>query len=77
VINGSLNAYTSGSSVYVYVISGKGDVVITNMLGQVVEKQELEGNGYHEIKLHVSTGIYIVTMYSGVGKQSKKIFIGN
>ncbi len=77
VINGALNAYTSGKSVFVYLLNGTGNIVITDLLGQVIEKQEVSGNGYHEIKLQVSTGIYIVTLYSDLGKQSKKIFIGN
>jgi len=77
VLNGGLNAYTSGKSLFVYVLNGKGDLIVTNMLGQAVARQELSGTGYHEIKLPVSAGIYIATFYSNNGKQTKKIFIGN
>ena len=77
VINGGLNAYASGKSIFVYLITGTGELVITDMAGQVLGKEQLSGTGYHEVKLNVASGVYIATMYSGMGTQSKKIFIGN
>ncbi len=72
-----LNAYTSGSSIFVYLTSGTGNVVVTNIAGQVVARQTISGNGYHEIKTTLSSGVYIATLYSSMGKQSKKVFLGN
>jgi len=76
-VNGELNAYTSGRNLSVYVTYGTGDLVVTDMGGKVVERQQLEGTGYHTVTLNVSSGIYIATLYSDMGKQSKKVFIGN
>lgn len=76
ILNNELNAYTSGQSLFVYLLSDKADIVITNMLGQVLHREELTGTGYHEIEMKVSAGLYIATLYSGHGKQSKKVFIG-
>ncbi len=76
-VNGELNAYTQGHNLFVYLTYGTGELVITNVGGQVIARQELSGSGFHEVTLNVSTGVYIATLYSGMGKQSKKIFIGN
>ncbi|MCF8450475.1 MAG: T9SS type A sorting domain-containing protein [Taibaiella sp.] len=76
ILRNELNAYSTGESLFVYLLSDKGDIVITNMLGQVLHRQQLTGTGYHEIKMKVSAGLYVATLYSGQGKQSKKVFIG-
>jgi hypothetical protein len=70
-------AYTSGGSLFVYMTGGEGDLAITNMAGQVVYRQPISGTGYQEVKLSVSSGVYIATLYSKQGKQSKKVFVGN
>jgi len=77
VINTALNAYANGEHLFVYLTDGNGEVIVTDMLGQVISKNGISGNGYHEITLEVSSGIYIATLISDMGKQSKKIFIGN
>ncbi len=76
-VNGALNAYTYGGSLFVYLGLNKGDLVITDIAGQIAYRQALDGFGFHEIKLQLSSGIYIATLYSGIGKQSKKIFLGH
>jgi trimeric autotransporter adhesin len=76
ILRNELNAYSTGQSLFVYLLSDNADIVITNMLGQVLHREELTGTGYHEIKMKVSAGLYIATLYSGHGKQSKKVFIG-
>ncbi len=76
-LNGGLNVYASGSDLFVYLLNGTGDVAITDMLGRTLVKQEITGNGYHKISVPVSPGIYIVTLYSEIGKQSAKILLGN
>jgi hypothetical protein len=42
----------------------------------MITKQTLDGTGYHEVDLDVAPGIYFATLYSGMGKQTKKLFIG-
>ncbi|MCD6011750.1 MAG: hypothetical protein K0Q79_1612 [Flavipsychrobacter sp.] len=76
-VTGELNAFSSGGNLYVYLIDDKAGLTVTDVSGRVLVAQELEGQGYHEIKLHPGSGIYIVTLYSKSGKRSKKVFIGN
>lgn len=76
VINGGLNAYSSHGKLFVYLLNGEGDVVVNNILGQVIWKEHISGNGFHELNYKFNTGISIATMYSDMGKQSKKLFIG-
>ena len=75
--DGALNAYTSGKKLFVYVTEGAGTLHITNMAGQVILTQQLTGTGYHQVDVEANTGIYVATLFSGMGKQSKKVFIGN
>ncbi len=72
-----LTAYYSGNSVFVYALSGKGTVLITNALGQIVKSEEVIGMGYHEIGVDVSSGVYLVTLSGEFGKKSKKVIIGH
>jgi hypothetical protein len=72
-----LNAYVQGGSVFVTLTGDKGDVMITNTLGQVMKQEQLAGNGLHEIRLDAAPGVYIVTMLSNKGKLSRKIYFGN
>jgi hypothetical protein len=72
-----LNAYVSGNDLFVYLTSGAGTLRVTNMLGQVIAKQDVSGNGYHTVNLSCPAGIYVVTLFSNMGKQSKKIRIEN
>jgi hypothetical protein len=76
-VNGQLNAYANGNNLYVYVTYGTGTLIVTDISGQTVYKQQLTGNGYHMVTLDVASGVYIATLYSEMGKQSKKVFIGN
>ncbi len=71
-----LTAYASGYDLYVYLLCGTGDLFVTNMLGQVVLKSTLTGNGYHKVRCPFAAGIYVATLFSTMGKQSKKVFIG-
>ena len=76
VIVGQLNAYTSGDDLFVYLNYGTGAIVLTDMLGQVITKQDVSGNGYHQINCPVAAGVYIATLYSNMGRQSKEIILG-
>lgn len=76
-VNGELDAYSSGGNLYVYVTTGEADLAVTNSVGQVLLREKLTGNGYHMVPMHPGSGVYIATLYSKAGKQSKKVFIGN
>jgi uncharacterized protein YjdB len=71
-----LNAYASGNSLFVYLVFGDANVVITDMAGRKIQQSAISGNGYHEISCPFATGIYIVTLYSNMGTQSKKMLLG-
>ena len=74
--NGELNAYTDGKNIFAYLTTANGQLVVTDVLGRMITKQALDGTGYHEVDLDVAPGIYFATLYSGMGKQTKKLFIG-
>ncbi len=76
-VNGELNAYSAGGNLYVYTTDDNADLVVTDVSGRVIVRQALVGSGYHEVQLHPASGVYIATLYSKTGKQSKKVFIGN
>jgi len=72
---GELNAYTKGNTLFVYVATDNAELAVTNMAGQVIATETLHGAGYHQADLQVRDGIYIATLLSNIGKQSKKIVI--
>jgi hypothetical protein len=74
--NSELNAYTDGKNIFAYLTTANGQLVVTDVLGRMITKQTLDGTGYHEVDLDVAPGIYFATLYSGMGKQTKKLFIG-
>ena len=74
--NSELNAYTDGKNIFAYLTTGNGQIVITDILGRLVTKETFSGTGYHEVALDVAPGVYFATLYSSMGKQTKKLFIG-
>jgi hypothetical protein len=76
----SFHVYSSRNRLFIYInqLSGENtDLSIHNMLGQQILHRQLSGNGYQEMDLDVNTGIYIVSLYSGKGVYSKKVYINN
>jgi hypothetical protein len=76
----SFHVYSSRNRLFIYInqLSGENtDLSIHNMLGQQILHRQLSGNGYQEMDLEVNTGIYIVSLYSGKGVYSKKVYINN
>jgi hypothetical protein len=71
-----LQAYAAGRSVFVLLSDEHGELMITNPMGQLVNKETITGKGYHEIKISGATGIYIATLYTSGSRKSKKLFIG-
>ena len=50
-------------------------LTILNVLGQVMQQQDLYGNGQHEIDTRLTGGIYILSLQSQQGINSIKIYI--
>lgn len=74
------NAYTAGGKLLAHIGEMRGevcDVMITNMLGQVILRKQLYGNGYHDLGSAFRNGVYIVTFFVQQQKFSKKILISN
>lgn len=76
-LNGAINVYSSGSSVFVYTLTEECEVAITDVAGRVVSMHKLAGTGLHEIKLQVASGVYLATFSSAAGRHAAKVFIGN
>ncbi|MBK7213755.1 MAG: T9SS type A sorting domain-containing protein [Bacteroidales bacterium] len=53
----------------------KSTLVISNQLGQTLRKYQLSGSGYQNVEPGLPTGIYLVTLYTVKGTQTRKIFI--
>ncbi|MCX6256689.1 MAG: T9SS type A sorting domain-containing protein [Bacteroidia bacterium] len=73
-------AYESGGKIFVYLNLEQGErglLSIYNLLGQIVYKEELTGNGYHEIQPGFISGIYIVSLTSGKNVYARKVLINN
>jgi hypothetical protein len=76
----SYHVYSSRNRLFIYIDQPTGektDLVIYNMIGQQMLRQQLSGSGYQELDLNLTTGIYIVSLRSGKGLYSKKVFIDN
>lgn len=74
------NAYTAGGKLFAHIGEVPGevcDVMITNMLGQVILRKQLYGNGYHYLGSEFSNGVYIVSFYVQQQQFSKKVLISN
>lgn len=72
-----LMAYASGQDVFVYLPGGDGEISILNALGQVVQRKAVSGTGYHQLRADVVPGVYIVSLTTATGRQSKKVAIGH
>lgn len=73
-------AYSIGKMLYGYFDKVPGEkcrITISNLLGQVLWRQEITGNGHHVIGKQYSSGLYIVSFYTDDKVVSKKVFISN
>jgi hypothetical protein len=69
IANGQLN-------IFVQLASGtEGRLLISNMLGQAMLRNDHFTNGLHPIDETFPAGIYMLTLYSGSGNSSAKIYI--
>jgi hypothetical protein len=53
----------------------KGNLMVTNVSGQILLKREVSGQEMVEIKPNGSSGLYIITVISGNKTASEKILI--
>jgi hypothetical protein len=73
------NVYSAGRKIYANLISVAGDrceASVTNSLGQVLIRKQLNGNGLHDLGMAPANGLYIITIYTQQKTISKKIFVG-
>jgi hypothetical protein len=52
----------------------EADLVISNILGQVVWKKRISGNGKFECSPDINKGVYMVSLCPAEGVYSKKVF---
>ena len=76
----SFHVYSFRNRLYIHINLPPGinvELKVHNMLGQQVLRQPLQGNGYHEVDLDVTTGIYVVSLTSVNGVYTRKVYINN
>ncbi|WP_343305615.1 LamG-like jellyroll fold domain-containing protein [Chitinophaga niabensis] len=79
-VTGTFNTYTMGGNLYADISDmqdEKCDVVITNMLGQIILRKRIFGNGRHNLGSQFTNGIFIVSFYTKQQMVSKKVFISH
>jgi len=53
----------------------KGNLLVTNLLGQTIIRREVTGDETVEINQNVSTGVYVITLISGKKTYSEKLIM--
>ena len=71
LINGRLSVTLDANS------GNQSQLLISNMPGQVMHRENLYGSGAHEIDTQLPAGIYVLTIYGQKGICSQKIYIPN
>jgi hypothetical protein len=71
VVNGRLSVTLDANS------GNQSQLMISNMPGQVMHRENLYGSGTHEIDTQLPAGIYVLTIYGQKGICSQKIYIPN
>jgi len=73
-------AYSVGKMLYGYFDKVPGEkcrITVSNLLGQVLWRKDVTGNGQHVIGAQYSSGLYIVSFYTDDKVVSRKVFINN
>lgn len=76
---GVYKVYSAGRKIYANLTSVEADrcmVSVTNSLGQVLIRKQLDGSGLHDLGMVPTNGLYIVTIFTKQKTIGKKIFIG-
>ena len=74
------NVFSSGGKLIVdlnFETDQKGDLILYNLLGQLLSRDSLNGNGHYELHTHAISGVYIIRYVSPRSVHSKKIVISN
>ncbi len=77
--NGPLQAYGSAGALFVngnLNAGEQGEVRVFDMRGQLVLRGEISGSTYQPFYSNFATGIYLVSLTSPEGTQTKKVLIG-
>ena len=69
-------AYSAYGKIYVS-LPEDGQLAVTNMAGQVMFQQKMTGSGVKELNAAFSSGVYVVSFYSGKGLKTKKVFVAH
>jgi hypothetical protein len=72
--------YTSDKIIMVKIALEKeqqGKLIMTNMIGQVLSNQKINGNGTYEINISAAGAVYVISFISPDSVHSKKIFFNN
>ena len=78
--SGTFSAYGAAGSIFVdgHLGAGeKGSIAVIDLLGQVMYRQEISGDGYQALHSNFMTGVYLVYFSTAKVSQVKKIFISN
>jgi fibronectin-binding autotransporter adhesin len=68
--------FQKGNSLFITLAEEKGELLISNTLGQVIKREDLSGKGMHEIAIgSTATGIYIVSLSTARGRKSGKMVV--
>jgi len=75
--SGSVDAYVLDESIYVIVRlkDEQVNVSLHNIAGQSLVNRTLNGEGHHKLGPAPSPGVYVVTVFAGMGSVSKKILV--
>lgn len=69
-------AYSAYGKIFVS-LPEDGQLAVTNMAGQVMFQQKMTGTGMKELNVAFSSGIYVVSYYSGKGLKTTKVFVAH
>jgi len=78
--NGPFQAYSAGGTLFVngnLNPGEKGEVRVFDMQGQLILRGEIDGSTYQPFHSNFATGIYLVSLSTPEGTQTKKVLIGN
>jgi fibronectin-binding autotransporter adhesin len=75
--NGSVDAYVQDESIYVIVRlkDEQVNVSLHNIAGQLLINRNYSGEGHHKLGPVPVPGVYVVTVFTGMGTVSKKILV--
>lgn len=75
--SGSIDAYVEDGLIYVIIRLKEEQVNVSllNIAGQSLINQNFNGEGHHKLGQAPAPGVYVVTVFTGMGTVSKKILV--